>query len=72
MGRIVVAENKRNQDIGKDITKIGINFLKRKYPSIEIVISAQHRLEDFYIGLGFKSRGKVYLEDDIDHIQMHI
>ena len=72
MGRIVVAENKRNQDIGKDITKIGINFLKRKYPSIEIVISAQHRLEDFYIGLGFKSRGKVYLEDNIDHIQMHI
>ena len=72
MGRIVVSENNRNQDIGKDITKIGINFLKEKYPNSEIIISAQYRLEEFYINLGFKSRGDVYLEDDIDHIQMYI
>ncbi|MEL1224984.1 MAG: acyltransferase, partial [Candidatus Neomarinimicrobiota bacterium] len=38
----------------------------------EIVISAQHRLEHFYVELGFTARGEVYLEDDIDHIQMYI
>ena len=72
MGRIVVEESQRKQDIGKDITKIGINFLKEKYPDREIVISAQHRLEKFYCDLGFASRGEVYLEDDIDHIQMFL
>ena len=72
MGRIVVEESQRKQDIGKDITKIGINFLKEQYPDSQIVISAQHRLEQFYCDLGFASRGKVYLEDDIDHIQMYL
>jgi len=72
MGRIVVQESQRKQDIGKDITKIGINLLKERYPDSEIVISAQHRLEQFYCDLGFASRGEVYLEDDIDHIQMFL
>ncbi len=72
MGRIVVQESQRKQDIGKDITKIGINFLKERYPDSEIVISAQHRLEQFYCDLGFASRGEVYLEDDINHIQMFL
>ena len=72
MGRIVVQESQRKQDIGKDITKIGINFLKERYPDSEIVISAQHRLEQFYCDLGFSPRGEVYLEDDIDHIQMFL
>ena len=72
MGRIVVEKSQRKQDFGKDITKIGINFLKEKYPDSEIVISAQHRLEQFYCDLGFASRGEVYLEDDIDHIQMFL
>ena len=53
------------------IDKEDINVLKEKYPSHEIVISAQHRLEEFYKDLGFISRGEVYLEDDIDHIQMY-
>ena len=72
MGRIVVKESYRNLGIGKDITITGINFLKEKYPDSEIVISAQHRLEQFYCDLGFASRGEVYLEDDIDHIQMFL
>ena len=72
MGRIVVEETMRNQSLGIEITNIGKSFLKEKYPNHEIVISAQHRLEEFYKDLGFISRGEVYLEDDIDHIQMYI
>ena len=62
--------------------KIGINGFGRigrlvfraavQHPNIEIVISAQHRLEGFYNELGFSARGDVYLEDDIDHIQMFL
>ena len=72
LGRIVTEINSRGLGIGKKITIEGVNFLKKEYPNNEIVISAQHRLEEFYIDLGFTSRGEVYLEDDIDHIQMYI
>ncbi len=72
LGRIVTEINSRGLGIGKKIIIEGVKFLKKEYPNNEIVISAQHRLEEFYIDLGFTSRGAVYLEDDIDHIQMYI
>jgi ElaA protein len=72
LGRIVTDINSRGLGVGKKIIKEGVKFLKKEYPDNEIIISAQHRLEDFYIDLGFTSRGEVYLEDDIDHIQMYI
>ena len=72
LGRIVTEINSRGFGIGKKITIEGVKFLKKEYPNNEIVISAQHRLEQFYIDLGFTPRGAVYLEDDIDHIQMYI
>ena len=72
LGRIVTEINSRGLGIGKEITEEGVNFLSKEYPNHEIVISAQHRLEHFYVELGFKARGEVYLEDDIDHIQMYI
>lgn len=72
MGRIVTEINSRGLGLGKEITKEGVKFLKKEYPNHEIVISAQHRLKHFYIDLGFTPRGEVYLEDDIDHIQMYL
>jgi len=72
LGRIVTEINSRGLGVGKKIIKEGVKFLKKEYPDNEIIISAQHRLEDFYVDLGFTSRGEVYLEDDIDHIQMYI
>ena len=71
LGRIVTEINSRGLGVGKEITKEGVNFLGKKYSDSEIIISAQHRLKSFYIDLGFISRGEVYLEDDIDHIQMY-
>ena len=71
LGRIVTEINSRGLGIGKQITKEGVNFLGKKYSDSEIIISAQHRLKSFYTDLGFISRGEVYLEDDIDHIQMY-
>ena len=72
LGRIVVDDSKRGEQLGQSLTKEGISYLNKHYPGIEIVISAQHRLESFYTELGFTSRGSVYLEDDIDHIQMFL
>ncbi|MDB4157280.1 GNAT family N-acetyltransferase, partial [Gammaproteobacteria bacterium] len=72
LGRIVVDVSRRGEQLGQDLTEEGISFLTQHYPNIEIVISAQHRLEGFYNELGFSARGDVYLEDDIDHIQMFL
>ena len=72
LGRIVTEINSRGLGIGKEITKEGVNFLSKEYPDHEIVISAQYRLMHFYDELGFEARGEVYLEDDIDHIQMYL
>tara|TARA_B100000073_G_scaffold262484_1_gene222199 strand:- start:859 stop:1320 length:462 start_codon:yes stop_codon:yes gene_type:complete len=72
IGRIVVEEEMRNLSVGKNIVNMAKDFLQNKYPSSEIVISAQHRLLKYYEGLEFTVRGEVYLEDDIDHIQMYI
>ena len=72
LGRIVTEMNSRGLGIGKKITIEGVELLRKEYPKTEIIISAQHRLEHFYIDLGFTSRGDVSLEDNIDHIQMFI
>ena len=72
LGRIVVDISKRGEQLGQSLTEEGVSYLSEHYPDIEIVISAQHRLETFYSELGFTSRGDVYLEDDIDHIQMFL
>ena len=72
LGRIVTEINSRGLGIGKEIIKEGVNFLSKEYPDHEIVISAQYRLMHFYDELGFEARGEVYLEDDIDHIQMYL
>ena len=71
LGRIVTEINSRGLGVGKMITIEGVNFLRKEYSNYEIVISAQHRLQHFYIELGFTPRGEVYLEDNIDHIQMY-
>ena len=72
LGRIVVDESERNNGYGQLITKMGIDYLQKNFPKSEIIISAQHRLMEFYQVLGFAPRGSVYLEDDIDHIQMYL
>ena len=70
IGRIIIASESRKEGLGKTITRKGISFLFEKFPGNNIVISAQHRLLNFYNNLGFEERGDVYLEDDIDHIEM--
>lgn len=70
LGRIITVIKYRNKGIGKKITNEGVSFLLHKYPDNNIVISAQHRLIKFYQELDFEERGEVYLEDDIDHIEM--
>ena len=70
IGRIVVDIECRGKDYGKEITNQSIEYIKINFPNSNIAISAQFRLHDFYSNLGFKKKGEVYLEDDIEHIKM--
>ena len=70
IGRIVTDLDYRGMGYGKSITQESIQFLKNNFPESDISISAQYRLIDFYENLGFEREGKIYLEDDIDHIKM--
>ncbi len=70
IGRVVVKAEYRLYKKGYELMRLAINKTCQLYDINEITISAQHRLEKFYCNLGFKSKGGIYLEDDIPHIKM--
>ena len=70
IGRVVVSKNKRYLNYGHQIMVASVNAIEDTYQTIEIKISAQKYLEEFYNKLGFKTIGDSYLEDGIPHIAM--
>lgn len=50
--------------------KQAIEFITKTMNENEIRISAQAYLIDFYKSLGFEQVSEIYLEDDIEHIEM--
>jgi len=70
IGRVVVAENQREQKYGYDIMKASVEAIKANYKTQDIRISAQCYLKRFYNNLEFKEVGEEYLEDGIPHINM--
>ncbi|MBL4774057.1 MAG: thiopeptide-type bacteriocin biosynthesis protein [Alcanivoracaceae bacterium] len=70
-----INENYRKHGLATIIMKSCINTIRHNNhnkESVTIIVSAQSYLTGFYQGLGFKSTGKFYLEDDIPHEQMQI
>jgi ElaA protein len=72
IGRVVTDLTFRGNGHGKRLMRLGICRLREEEPNRKIIISAQHRLKGFYEELSFYAVGDVYLEDDIDHIEMHL
>ncbi|MGZ3862855.1 MAG: GNAT family N-acetyltransferase [Bacteroidia bacterium] len=70
IGRVVVNKKFRGRAFGYEIMEKAIETAVKKYKPEVISISAQKHLEGFYGNLGFKSVGKVYLDDNIPHIKM--
>ncbi len=70
IGRVVVAETKRDKQYGKLIMEASIEAIKDNFSTNKITISAQVYLKKFYSDLGFKAHGEEYLEDNIPHIKM--
>lgn len=70
IGRVVVNKEYRGRGIAKDMMLKAIEFIENDLGEKEIKISAQAYLIDFYKSIGFVEVSKVYLEDDIPHIDM--
>jgi len=72
IGRVVVHPDFRGKKLGQSLMKRAIEKCKQDYPGLDIKISAQNHLQNFYKELGFVSVGEVYLEDNIPHIAMKL
>ena len=69
-GRVVTAPSARRHGYGKALVEKGLAFIDAIYPGAPIRIGAQHYLQRFYEGFGFKRSSDVYDEDGIPHIDM--
>lgn len=70
IGRVVTKSTHRKTGLGKELLLNAIDSIKSIMNEEEIRISAQAYLIEFYKSAGFIEVSDIYLEDDIDHIEM--
>jgi ElaA protein len=70
IGRVVTAPEVRGTGLGRTLMREGLAGCARHWPRQAVRISAQARLQRFYVGLGFSPVSDEYLEDGIPHIEM--
>jgi ElaA protein len=70
IGRIVTSSSQRRTGLGRILLKKSIDQAYLIYGRIPIRIGAQLYLKKFYESFGFQQSGTLYLEDDIEHIEM--
>mgnify|MGYP000106099428 CR=1 FL=1 len=70
IGRVLVHMEHRKKAFGREIMQASIQAVNSRFKSLEIEISAQTYLLEFYQSLGFIAIGDGYLEDGIPHINM--
>lgn len=70
IGRVITTKEFRGSGSGKALVSEGIAQLEQRYPNQPIRIGAQAYLEKFYGSFGFVTVSDIYLEDDIEHVEM--
>jgi len=70
IGRVVVDEKCRGTGLGHLIMEESMNFVQAEFGQVDVRLSAQKHLENYYGKHGFRSTGKEYLEDGIPHVEM--
>lgn len=69
-GRIVLDKSYREKGTGHIMIELVNSFILKKFPDSGIKISAMLYLEKFYEAHHFKRTSDVYLDCDIEHIDM--
>jgi ElaA protein len=70
IGRVIVAQKDRDKKWGNNLMIEAIAAVKSVLNETKITISAQFYLQKFYESHGFVKTSEIYLEDDIEHIEM--
>ena len=70
LGRVLTTSAARGTGLGRELLRRAIDCATAAYPGAGIRISAQARLEPFYVEVGFTRVGEPYLEDELPHIEM--
>jgi ElaA protein len=70
IGRVIVAEPYRKQQLGHELMRYCIAQIQIHFGQQKIVLSAQAHLQDFYKKHNFVPEGATYLEDGIPHTHM--
>ena len=70
IGRVVTNPAARGTGVGRELMRIAIEQCKELFGNTAIKIGAQYYLLKFYSSLGFEQTSEIYLEDNIEHIEM--
>ncbi len=70
IGRVANSPKLRGKGIGKLLMGKSIETLYKIFGKVPIEIGAQYYLKSFYESFGFVISSEIYLEDDIEHIEM--
>ena len=70
IGRVLTVPPYRGIGFGRTLMAEGLARTRLVWPGRPVRIAAQHRLEPFYAGLGFRPASAPYDEDGIAHLDM--
>lgn len=70
IGRVVTSPSIRRTGAGRELMERSIAMTRSLFGDLPIRIGAQLYLKSFYASLGFQPISEVYLEDDIEHVEM--
>lgn len=71
IGRVIVKREYRKGQYGSQLMRQAMSYMIANLNILNIRISAQAHLVKFYSQFGFETCGEIYLEDDIEHIEMY-
>ena len=72
IGRVLTTIDGRQRGLGKTLISKAIEEIHQAFPAQPIKISAQYYLLTFYQSFGFEQISDIYLDDDIEHIDMRL
>ncbi len=70
IGRVLIVPTARGAGLAHTLIQQAISICENTWPDSPLFLSAQAHLTDLYRQHGFHAQGKVYLEDNIPHIDM--
>jgi len=70
IGRVAIKKEYRGKGLADELMLETLHFIESKWGKQNVRISAQEHLINYYEKHDFKQVGKMYLEDDIPHVEM--